>query len=73
MTALKDKLYQTIPAKPITRRELALAAGRKNGKLTQYDLQLLTELESEGKIKIGKTTQGIVQEAYTYQRKENGK
>lgn len=71
MTALKEKLYNTLTSKPVTRRELALAIGRANGKLTNYDLQLLGQLESEGKIKVGQRTQ-VVQVTYTYQRKENG-
>ena len=51
---------------PMTRRELAQAIGR-TGTLSRYDITLLDELVSAGRVRLGERRMGPVLTATTYE------
>lgn len=50
----------------MTRAQIAKGLKRKNGKLSAYDIELLNDLVSTGKVKERENTIGIVQKRYEY-------
>jgi len=71
LTPLAQLLMDTIVSAGdwTTRKDIAFAIGRPNGKLTPYDISVLDNLESAGRIEIRQVKTGAVRFEFQYRGK----
>jgi DNA-binding IclR family transcriptional regulator len=71
MSELEQVLLQALRSCPgwLSRREIADAIGRPNGKLLAYDRKLLQRLAEQGLVEVQLSRRGVVQQEYIYRAK----
>ena len=71
LTPLAKLLNETIASAGdwVTRRDIAFAIGRPNGRLTPYDISVLDNLEAAGQVEIRQEKTGTVRFEFQYRAK----